>query len=81
MSVEDVQKFRSAVSAQPDFQQKLQAQIAAEPGTDMKERTAAALVALGAAQGFSFTTAELKDAAASVELSDTELEHIAGGGS
>jgi len=81
MSVEDVQKFRSAVSRQQDFQRSLQAEIAKARGGNMKDRTITALIALGSAQGYSFTADDLQQVATNSELTDAELEHIAGGGS
>ncbi|QJW83620.1 Nif11-like leader peptide family natural product precursor [Ramlibacter terrae] len=73
MSVEAVQAFRSLVAGDPALQKTCAAAIAA--------RDPQRVVDAAAARGLVFTAAELQAVLADGELSDMELEMVAGGGS
>ncbi len=75
MSKEAAEEFRNKVNSAPELQDKLRAAV-------QSDDPFAAAVAIGAEQGLSFTSEEIQEAmtaAAEGELSDFELEAVAGG--
>ena len=75
MSKESALKFRDKINASPELQAKVR--NAFSQGKDLSE-----MVALGAQNGFAFTAEEAQEALAGAgegELSDFELEMVAGG--
>ncbi|QJW83785.1 Nif11-like leader peptide family natural product precursor [Ramlibacter terrae] len=69
MSLEAIQAFRSAVATEPALQQ-----VCASGNVQ-------AVVDAAAARGYAFSAGELATALRDAELSDSELEMVAGGSS
>ena len=76
MSVENVKAFFEKVAEDKELQEKLKALA------EREEAMYADLVQIASAAGFEFTTADARKAhvAAASELSDEELDAVAGGG-
>ena len=84
MSQADIQKFKTEISSDTKgFQTQLEKEINGLKGNfpTQKDRTFQALINLGSRRGYHFTKEELTKAAADTELSDADLELVAGGGS
>ena len=79
MSAEQLKAFVEAVQADEGLQEKLSASTDGEIDTPLE---AAAVVAIAKDAGFTITAGDLlrADAEAILELSDEELEKVAGGG-
>ena len=82
MATEDVKKFREfAAGDAKAFQDELDAELETidDSNDGGQNRNFQALINVGARHGYHFTVDDLKAVAADTELSDAELEHIAGG--
>ncbi len=75
MSIQAAQEFRQRVSASPELQEQIAATV------KNGEIDLPALVDLGRSNGFAFSVVDAENALASVsdELSDFEMELVAGG--
>ncbi|QJW83727.1 Nif11-like leader peptide family natural product precursor [Ramlibacter terrae] len=72
MSLEAVNAYRAALTTDPALQESARLAVAANDPQQV--------VQAAAAQGFTFTVGELRAALTDSELSDSELELVAGGG-
>jgi len=85
MSQDDIQKFKKDVSANPKtFQSEFEKELGSLKGQNFasdKDRNFQAIINIGGRKGFNFTKDELSKAAADSELSDADLDLVAGGSS
>ena len=82
MSLANIDKFKNAATSDPKtFQAEFEKEKANLKGNfaSEKDRSYQALINMGNRRGFQFTKEELGQAAANTELSDADLELIAGG--
>ena len=85
MSQDDIQRFKKDVTADPKaFQSEFEKELGSLKGQNFandKDRNFQAIINIGGRKGYNFTKDELNKAAADSELSDADLELVAGGGS
>ena len=85
MSQDDIQRFKKDVSTNPKaFQSEYEKELGSLKGQNFaseKDRNFQAVINIGGRKGYKFTKDELGKAAADSELTDADLDLVAGGSS